>query len=543
MLIRDVAYSAVPRQRRGEMHQRTAEWLESLSPDRAADRAEMLAHHYLCALELAGETGDQTPQLADRARRALRDAGDRALSLHAFPAAARLFRAALDLWPEKDPYRPWLLFRLGKSIYYAETAGAEVLEEARDGLLAAGDRGAAAEAAAFLLRLAHHRVERDQVAEHLDRVVGLVETLGPTRSKAEVLVDLANYLSIATEHERTITAATEALEIARQLELPELEASALSMIGISRGLSGDAGGRQDLQRSIALTEQTGSHFSVHCCGMLADLERQIGDLPACFGLQARARVHAERFGHAGFVRWLATERVGEAYWTGDWDGALTAADGLIAEADAGVPNFMVGQCRAWRGAIRLARADAAGALSDAELALDFGRAAEDLQMLYPVLAFAARAELVAGSLDRGALLADELLALWNANADAYPASAWSVDLAYALDAVGRGAELVETAATVRAKTRWLDAVVAFASDDLQTAAERFGEIGSLPDQAFARLRGAHALFDAHREDDARIAHEHALAFYRGVDAAAYLGDIVGVAGTTRVTRLHGTNTG
>ena len=82
---------------------------------------------------------------------------------------------------------------------------------------------------------------------------------------------------------------------------------------------------------------------------------------------------------------------------------------------------------------------------------------------------------------------------------------------------------------VRATTRWLDAVVAFASDDLQTAAERFGEIGSLPDQAFARLRGAHALFDAHREDEARLEHERALAFFRGVDATAYLGDLAIVA--------------
>src|SRR4029453_4225684 len=45
VLIRDVAYSEIPRLRRGEIHRRTAEWLSSLSPDRAADHAEMLAHH------------------------------------------------------------------------------------------------------------------------------------------------------------------------------------------------------------------------------------------------------------------------------------------------------------------------------------------------------------------------------------------------------------------------------------------------------------------------------------------------------------------
>ena len=53
VLIRDVAYNEIPRLRRGEIHRKTAEWLESLSPDRASDRAEMLAHHFQCAYELA----------------------------------------------------------------------------------------------------------------------------------------------------------------------------------------------------------------------------------------------------------------------------------------------------------------------------------------------------------------------------------------------------------------------------------------------------------------------------------------------------------
>ena len=49
---------------------------------------------------------------------------------------------------------------------------------------------------------------RDQASEHLDRAVALVDGLGPTRSRAEVLVDLANYLSMARDHARTIAAAT-----------------------------------------------------------------------------------------------------------------------------------------------------------------------------------------------------------------------------------------------------------------------------------------------------------------------------------------------
>jgi class 3 adenylate cyclase/tetratricopeptide (TPR) repeat protein len=535
VLIRDVAYGELPRLRRGEMHRKTAEWLASLSPDRAADRAEMLAHHFQSAYDLARAAGGDTSRLADPARFALRDAGDRALSLNAFPAAARFFRSALDLWPADDPERPSLLFRLGKSIYYAETAGAEVLTEARDALLATGDREMAAEAEAFLAKLAHHRGQRERLAEHLDRAVALVEGLGSSRSKAEVLVDLANHLSIAREHEQATAAATQALEIARELGLPELEASALSMIGLSRGWSGDPGGHDDLRRSIAITEEIGSDLSAHSYALLGDLECQVGNLEACFELQAHARRHAERFGHAGFVRWLAAESVGEGYWTGAWDDALVTADSFIAEADAGTPNFMYGYCRAMRGRIRLARGDATGALDDARSALEFARAAEDLQMLYPALAVSARAEAIVGSLDTGAILADELLALWQSNIDIYPASAWAVDLACALHPLGRAMDLVEIADSARTKTRWLEAVVPFVRGDFQPAADRFDRIGSLPDAALAHLLAAEVLYTAGREADGQAELRRALTFYRLVDAGTYLSHAEALAGTAFVT--------
>jgi class 3 adenylate cyclase/tetratricopeptide (TPR) repeat protein len=524
VLVRDVAYGAIPRRRRGEIHRRTAEWLESLSPDRAADRAEMLAHHYLQAYEMATAAGGRTAALAERARRALRDAGDRALALHAFPAAARYFRAARELWPDDDPDLPWLLLRLGKSLYYAETAGAEELTCARDALLAAGDRGAAAEAEAVLAYLAHHEGRRDLFSGHLERAVALVDDLGPTRAKAEVLVDLANDLSMTRDHERTLAVAGEAREIAQALGLQELTANALAIIGISRGLSGDLGGRVDLERSIAITEEIGSHLSAQSCGMLADLECHVGNLGACFELQTRARDHAERFGHAGFVRWLAAERVGEGYWTGAWDEALGRADAFIDEAESGVPNFMEAYCRTMRGRIRLARGDAAGALLDAARAVEFARAAEDVQMLYPALAFGARVEVAAGSREAGEVLTDDLLAIWRSKLELYPASSWTVDLVIALDALDRGADLVETAAAVNNRTRWLDAVRGFAAGDFETAAMRFAAIGSLPDEAVSRLKAGEALVAAGRAHEAQAELGRALDFFRRVRASRHIAE-------------------
>src|SRR5439155_11518223 len=109
LLIRDIAYGQIPRASRSHRHRRAAGWIESLG--RPEEQAEMLAHHYLRALELAQAAGLDSSQLAEPARRALRDAGDRAAALYAAEAAERFYDDALRLWPPDAPERAELLFR------------------------------------------------------------------------------------------------------------------------------------------------------------------------------------------------------------------------------------------------------------------------------------------------------------------------------------------------------------------------------------------------------------------------------------------------
>ena len=76
--------------------------------------------------------------LADRARLALREAGDRAYGLYAYASAAGFYREALELWPPGDPGRGRLLFRYGQVVALSDSAleAVPILEEARDLLLA-----------------------------------------------------------------------------------------------------------------------------------------------------------------------------------------------------------------------------------------------------------------------------------------------------------------------------------------------------------------------------------------------------------------------
>ena len=118
-LVRDVVYAQIPRAARVRKHEAAAAWIESLAGGRG-DLMELLAHHYANALEYARLTRQPAGDLADRARLALRDAGEHALGVYAYAAAAGLFRSALELWPQDDPERPRLLFALGRALFWSE---------------------------------------------------------------------------------------------------------------------------------------------------------------------------------------------------------------------------------------------------------------------------------------------------------------------------------------------------------------------------------------------------------------------------------------
>ena len=90
-VVRDVAYSSIPRAERAQKHWLAATWIESLG--RPEDHAETIAHHYLSALEFARGSRQPTDELASKARVAFRAAGERALALNAPEAAALLLRS------------------------------------------------------------------------------------------------------------------------------------------------------------------------------------------------------------------------------------------------------------------------------------------------------------------------------------------------------------------------------------------------------------------------------------------------------------------
>jgi class 3 adenylate cyclase/tetratricopeptide (TPR) repeat protein len=522
VLVRDVAYAQIPRSERAEKHRLAAEWIESLSAERVEEKAEMLAHHYRAALEFAAASKQDTQELTERARRALRDAGDRAAALNAWPAATRFYRDALELWPAEGE-RAGLHFEYGRAVFRAEGGAAEILTEALEALLVVGDHASAAEAELILGELGFWEGDRDAAFVRFERALELVADAAPSPSKAHVLSTLSRFYAVALEADQAIRYGRQALEMAQALGLGEVRAHALNNIGFARVVLGDRGGIEDLERSVAAAEELNSPEAIRAYLNLGHNLAHLGDLPGMFEADAKGRRAAERFGDAVGKGWFAAESLWEHYWRGEWDDAEELSVELLAAGETGSRRayFEPGSriVRAW---IALARGQLDEALENTATLADFLREAQFLQVLFPALALHTHVLVACNRNDEAWAQARELLHLWResgVNACSY----WTADLAFALARLGRTDELLQPLAAAP-RTRWTESAHAVAAHDPARAARMYAEIGSVPDEALARLLAAESLLARNRAEEARAEVDRALAFYRRVGASRYVAE-------------------
>jgi hypothetical protein len=259
LLVGDVAYGQIPRTERARRHRAAAAWIEHKAGERVEDLAEVLAHHYLQALELADAAGDteQADEVALPARRFLALAGERALGLDTAQAEARLARA-LELCPAHDPERPELLVRWADAAFQAgrPREAAEALEEALASLRVRGDTEPAARALQLYSRVALRLGEGRQVALAAE-AVDLLEPETPGPALVAAHEQLANAQMLAGAYAAAIAAADRARGLAETLRLPE-PARALGYRGYARVYLGDADGLAEMERALTLLVERGA---------------------------------------------------------------------------------------------------------------------------------------------------------------------------------------------------------------------------------------------------------------------------------------------
>jgi class 3 adenylate cyclase/tetratricopeptide (TPR) repeat protein len=518
IIVRDVAYGQIPRSSRAEKHRRAAKWIESLAPDRTEDRAEMLAHHYLNALQYTRATGEAADALVKRTATALREVGDRSLSLHTFAKAAHFYAEALTLTPTDGPERAELLFHLGTARFHAESGGADDLEEARDAFLAQGQLERAAEAMVMIGELLWMRADPTAFA-CLEEAVALLQSSPPSPAKAHVLSSRARFLMIADENDEAIRVGLEALDMASDLCLEEVRAHALDSIGLARARLGDAQGIADLEASIAIAVGINSLESVRGYANLGNTLVEAGELARAFRIYEEGRSAAKRLGDADRISWFDAERMYEWYWRGRWDELLELADEVIARIQPGLTVAIEVDARLLRSRIRVGLDQRSAALEDSSRAVELGHRAGYPEMLVPALALHARTLEASGQPDAAVACTEELLSLWP---ERCPSSYWLADLAFVHHWLDRSDRLLQAIEQAKTKTRWLDAAAAVCERRLEEAAELLAEIGSTPDAALARLLAGELLLEAGNRQEAEVQLERALAELRALGASYYI---------------------
>jgi tetratricopeptide (TPR) repeat protein len=512
LLVRDVAYGQIPRAERAAKHLAAAGWLERLG--RREDHSEMLAHHYLQALELTTAAGGETTAFAEAARVALSDAGERAAALIAYDAAIRFYTGALELLPDPDGRRGPLLLRLGQAQYAFGDTPIEVLTTARDELLVAGDVGGAAEAEATLCDHFWMAGDRDAGMTHLEEARRLVAPLAPSEAKARVISTVSRWLMVAAEYPESIRIGEEALAMADQLGLDAIKANALITLGWSRDSLFEGRGLEELSQGVEVARAANLAFeAVRGLANLASRLWVLGDLARALPLWREAHAEAEQYGQRGFARWFRGVSVPAEYEVGDWDGALDRANAFIAEVESGSPHYLAGESYFARSLIRLGRADDDGAVHDSEQALAVTERAKDPQARFPATAAAAHVYLELGDPPRARPPGEEFLdAVVAGGGLGFATSALHI-LSWTIAVIGRGPELAEAVKRF-GDNPWARAAATYALGDPVGAAEILGGIGAVTSEAYCRLAAARA------GDLAQL--EPALRFYRSVGATRYV---------------------
>jgi len=523
LLVRDVCYAQIPRAARAARHRSAAGWIERKAGDRAEDLADVLAHHFLTALELAGAAGHagESKELEAQAIRYLVLAGERALPLDVASAEAQLARA-LELAPAGHSQRALLLERWAQAalqqglLQEAKAALEEALalDRERGEIIAAGR-------ALTELNLVFRRLGDSRGEEVITEAINLLEAEPPGRELVAAYAELAGTRWIGGSFTEGIAAAEQALRIAAELGLPE-PAHALGYRGGARSYLGERQGLEDMRRALALAVDQGLgreaaviHNNLAIAIWL--YEGPEAALAAC----REGLAFCERRGIAEWELGIGAMSLTFLAATGQPEQALTEVEPLAAKFEATGSGDLV-ETRS----VQLRLLTQRGEHGEKTVPVAGGLVAGASDSAEPdiiSMAFTAAAEVLhaRGQPEQAKALLAELEQVPNIRTNGYYAALLPelVRTALALEAPGLASLLVEgvesrtplferAVRTCRAQVAEANGVYAEAAVLYAEAAQGWREFGNVPERAYARLgqgRCLSALGDASAEGPLREA--------------------------------------
>ncbi|MDQ1534251.1 MAG: hypothetical protein QOF28_2012 [Actinomycetota bacterium] len=478
-LIREVAYSQLPRSARAQGHLRAATWLEQVATDRA-DTAESIARHYSTALELETALGNDTEHLRASALTALLESARQAAAKHDHNAVIRYAETALALRPDPSQHAEFLVLR-ALAAYTAGNFDGSLLLEARDAAVAHGHAEDSVNLSCLLAEWAQYfaaDVERSRAyqAEGLAQATELAP--GPVATLPAYLT--ANRLVMSGRYEEAIEFAD--LEINRALVAEAASAVGLMLVwrGAARVEIGNGDGIADQREAFRILDEQGhpkaAVTAFNLASMLESLAR-LSESEAAFEI-ARARA---RRGGSWLIQGVAEMGLARlALHRGEPTEVRALLDGIEASSE-----WLTSNVSNLRGhLILLKEPHEAGAAAQRQIA--YANRTGDIEHESAGLALAARAALAIGDDSAAHTFLDAYLQAWTRIGGITLCVISLVEAGLALVVLDRHEELAAAVDLLHTSTPWADAAHALAERRYSDAAAILDSIPSIPLRDAAR---------------------------------------------------------
>ncbi len=331
-LLRQVAYETMSRKERKSRHLDAATYLEQQWRDGEQDVVEIVASHYLSALELdpnAADAGD----VITRARAMLVEAGERASSLAASESAQRYFEQALEL-ADDAAMRAELHEQAGRMAMLGQrTSEARVHFERAIALSESVGRPLAAARIAARLGVLTWIQEADieRAVVDMERAFGVLASEEWSFELAMLAAQLARVLFFSGRPDEAMVRNELALEIAEALELAEvlsqaLNTKALLLTGMGRSEEAELLVRYALDIALANDLSEAALRAYNNLAGQAEASHRSREALELFRAMSQL---AHRVGDRALQSDMSIVRI--LVLRGEWEDALDLADELARE--------------------------------------------------------------------------------------------------------------------------------------------------------------------------------------------------------------------
>ena len=443
------------------------------------------------------------------------------MALNAWTAAAGFYTAALELWAEDDPDRPYVALRCGRARFNMDGSGLEMVDQAVDEIEALGDLEAAAAGAVATGRMHWLRGEPERSLEYNARALALVADRPDSPSRVGALAEQAGAAMYDGHFAACLELVEEALPAAERLGLDGQRVRLLQLRGYASTVTGDESGFADFRRAIALAQDV--HDSEQLQSALNNLmARQVASGQLDEALETFDAMERNLEGEPSDARrrWVAVVGTDMEFMTGNWAEARRRAEAYISEMDPAFPHVLDAAIRQIRSSMLRAEGELDTPLEDAELMLAAVEGSTEAQLVSISLIGAGAIFLEAGRRDEAEALLDKALEFGERLVSVLN-DTLIVETAWLAHDLGRGEDYAALLGPWQ-HFPWAEAAGAVCAGEYRRAADVLERIGCRPGEAYARLRVAKQLVEEGRRAEADVELQASLAFWRKVGATRYV---------------------